>query len=77
MNKTGVGDVQVGGQNINLFPIPILSEIEQTKFKELVQKIINEKEKNKDTTILEEKIEVFVYELYGLTKNEIVFIQSL
>ena len=37
MNKTGVGDVQVGGQNVNLFPIPLLSDFEQEPFIKLVE----------------------------------------
>jgi hypothetical protein len=76
MNKTGVGDVQVGGQNINLFPIPLLSEIEQKPFIELVEKTISKKEKNEDTSALETKIENLVYELYGLSEDEIKFIQN-
>ena len=76
MNKTGVGDVQVGGQNVNLFPIPLLSETEQKPFVDLVEKIIKEKEQNKDTSILEKKIQNLVNELYGFTKKETDFIES-
>ncbi|MRX46405.1 TaqI-like C-terminal specificity domain-containing protein [Pedobacter puniceum] len=76
MNKTGVGDVQVGGQNVNMFPIPIISEIEQKSFIKLVNEIIVKKKKNEDTRILESKIEVLVSNLYKLTNEEFNFIQS-
>lgn len=76
MNKTGVGDVQVGGQNLNLFPVPLISENEQKPFVELVGKILMEKKKNKNTSALEKKIEDLVNQLYGLTEEESKFIES-
>ena len=41
MNKTGVGDVQVGGQNIATFPIPFYdaNKIELIELAELANKI--------------------------------------
>jgi len=77
MNKTGVGDVQVGGQNINLFPVPLLSKNEQKTFIELAQKIIAKKEIHEDTTELELIVENLVYELYKLTALEADFLSSL
>ena len=43
MNKTGVGDVQVGGQNIATFPIPFYdaNKIELIELAELANSIIN------------------------------------
>jgi adenine-specific DNA-methyltransferase len=75
MNKTGVGDVQVGGQNLNLFPIPLLPEGEQKPFIKMVGEIITAKENNLDTTILESQMENLVCGLYRLTKEEVAFIQ--
>jgi hypothetical protein len=76
MNKTGVGDIQIGGQNINLFPIPILSECEKMTFIELVKKIKNETEKNKSTIFIETKIDNLIYETYGFSDEERDFIIS-
>ena len=75
MNKTGVGDMQIGAQNVNLFPIPKLSPSEQKPFIDIVERILIEKNNNKDSTILEIKIEKLVYRLYGLTDEEINFIE--
>jgi hypothetical protein len=76
MNKTGVGDMQVGAQNVNLFPIPKLSELEQKTITNLVKKIILEKKNNKNISVIESKIENLVYMLYGLTDEEIQFIET-
>ena len=75
MNKTGVGDMQVGAQNVLLFPIPKLSIQEQKKYIDLVAKITEGKEKNEITINFEKEIENNVYQLYGLTHEEIEFIE--
>lgn len=75
MNKTGVGDMQVGAQNVTLFPIPVISMQEQKKYKDLVEKVIHYKEKNQITIELEKEIENNIYQLYGLTREEIEFIE--
>jgi hypothetical protein len=77
MNKTGVGDVQVGGQNIILFPIPLLSDLQQIPFNKLVEEISNRQRKKDDTSDIEHKIEKLVYQLYCLKEEEIDFIESL
>ncbi|MDU1892359.1 MAG: TaqI-like C-terminal specificity domain-containing protein [Dysgonomonas sp.] len=76
MNKTGVGDVQVGGQNVNLFPIPLLSDSEQEPFIKLVKEILIKKEKNENTILLEAKIDNLIYDMYKLSEEEILFISS-
>ena len=76
MNKTGVGDVQVGGQNVNLFPIPLLSDFEQEPFIKLVEEMLIKKEKNENTTVLETIIDNLIYAMYGLSEEEIQFISS-
>ena len=76
MNKTGVGDVQVGGQNVNLFPIPLLPENEQKPFIELVNKITTDKD-GKNTDVLETEIDNLIYRMYCFTDEEITFIDSL
>lgn len=75
MNKTGIGDMQVGAQNVILFPIPHLSESEQKPCVDIVERILIGKKNNESTTILEMNIEKLVYGLYGLTDEEINFIE--
>ena len=76
MNKTGVGDMQVGAQNVNLFPIPQLSESKQKPLIELVEKILLKKRNNENSKEIEFKLEKLIYELYNLTQEEINFIES-
>ena len=64
MNKTGVGDMQIGAQNIVIFPIPM----PQAKY----EKIIIDLFKNKEY----QKIEQIIYELYGFSEEEIKFIEN-
>ena len=65
MNKTGVGDMQVGAQNISLFPIPIPKA-------QYEQEIIN---------LLKisdyQKVEKLINEIYHLSEEEIIFIEKL
>lgn len=76
MNKTGVGDVQVGGQNVNLFPIPNLTDKEQEPFTELIDQILIKKRQDKNILDLEQKIENLVYAMYGIITEEIKVIES-
>ena len=65
MNKTGVGDMQVGAQNISLFPIPIPKA-------QYEQEIVN---------LLKisdyQKVEKLINEIYQLSEEEIIFIEKL
>ena len=65
MNKTGVGDMQVGAQNISLFPIPMPKA-------QYEQEIIN---------LLKisdyQKVEKLINEIYQLSEEEIIFIEKL
>ena len=76
MNKTGVGDVQVGGQNLMLFPIPIISKSEQELFIQLLDKLLNEREKKANISIIETEINKTIYKLYNLDIDEINFIEN-
>src|SRR5690606_12029746 len=74
MNKTGIGDMQVGAQNVNLFPIPIPLAIYEKKLNELIEKIsTNEDETRKQT---ENQITEIIYQVYQLTNEEIEFIEQ-
>jgi hypothetical protein len=57
-------------------PIPKLSEEEQLPFEQLVEQILALKEQGKDTTDLENQIDQLVYQLYGLTEEEIKIIEN-
>ncbi len=60
------------------FPIPLLSEAEQIPFINLVDQILSAKKENPaaDTKELEKQIDDKVYELYGLTKEEIEIVEG-
>jgi len=75
MNKTGVGDMQIGAQNLILFPIPILNDIEQKPFLKLLEEILKRKSLNEDIKSLEETANILIYKMYGLTQEEIDFIE--
>lgn len=75
MNKTGVGDMQIGAQNLNIFPIPIINEYEQIHFQNIVNKIVIAKENRLSTADFEAEIEMMVYKMYNLTQDEIDFIE--
>lgn len=63
-NKTGVGDMQVGAQNINIIPIP-----QHPTEKEAIGRLVDSFVVNSDQIILE-KIESLVCEAYGLSCEE-------
>jgi hypothetical protein len=62
---------------INPFPLPKIENIEDTKpFEILVDKIMELKEKNEETKELENQIDEMVYELYGLSEDEIKVVEG-
>ena len=60
------------------FPIKIISEARQLSFINLVDKILTAKKSNPqaDTTAIETEIDQLVYELYGLTDEEIQIVEE-
>lgn len=75
--------VQLGEKAVRMFsiyveniPIPPLSEAEQAPFVALVEQILAKKAKGEDTQDLENQIDQLVYELYGLTEEEIKIIEN-
>ena len=70
MNKTGVGDVQVGAQNIILFPIPPTIDDEVV---EIVEQLLSTSANSNLKRILSEHI----YAIYGLGIEEISYLESL
>ncbi len=64
MNKTGVGDMQVGAQNINILPIPKHSQEKQT-----LCEYVNSIHNNIDHVIMD-KIESLVCKIFGFSETE-------
>ena len=64
MNKTGVGDMQVGAQNINILPIPKYSQDKQTLC-EYVNTI-----HNNNSPIILNKIESIICKIFGFSEIE-------
>jgi len=77
MNKTGMGDMQVGAQNVIQFPLPLVNKLIEETFTNIVNEIFNNKKAKIDTSLLEKKLEKKVYDLYKLDNSEISFIESL
>jgi len=65
-------------QYVEKVPIPKISVNEQKPFEDLADKILTAKKANPqaDTTVLEAEIDQLVYELYGLTKEEIQIVEE-
>lgn len=81
MNKTGVGDMQLGAQNLNIIPIPKITKSNKPttdKIIALTEEILSLKESNPkaDTQELESQIDSLVYTLYNLTDEEIAIIEG-
>lgn len=72
------GYIEVKPQYFEQIPIPDIDDISQLKLTEFAEKAIQEKINNQlaDTTALEAQIDQLVYELYGLTDEEIKIIEN-
>ncbi|MDI9355178.1 MAG: hypothetical protein QM532_03240 [Cyanobium sp. MAG06] len=62
-------------------PIPLITPSNQqivNKIESLVQNILDQKAKDKDTNTkdLEKEIDTLVYEMYGLTEEEVKIIEN-
>jgi hypothetical protein len=73
---TGMGTNRWKKYKIELLPIKDLSSLEQIPFINLVNQIISDKklEPLADTTHLEAQIDLLVYQLYGLTYEEVLLV---
>lgn len=65
-------------QSSDYIPLKTPSESQQKSFIDLVDKIFSAKQKNPnaDTSTLERQIDIMVYELYGLTPDEIAIVED-
>ena len=68
----------VNGYEVEDFPMPKVNEKQKQTIISLVDKILNMKRSNPstNTSALEREIDILVYELYGLTAEEIVVIEG-
>ena len=53
-----------------------ISQLEKYEIIQLVEQILDKKEREEDTTDLEAQIDQLVYELYDLSEEEIKIIES-
>ena len=70
MNKTGVGDAQVGAQNIMLFPVPAIVNEEIERY---VNLLLNDPVNEEMKLRLAKQI----YAVYDLSEDEISFLEGL
>jgi len=63
-------------ENIKKINIPIPSKLVSKQITKLVDIILAKKEKGEDTKIEENTIDRIVYELYGLTEEEIKIVEG-
>ncbi len=71
-------NTHVSSGQLNSLPFRVLSETQQKPFLNLVTKILSMKKVNPDadTSALETQIDQMVYELYGLTPEEIMVVEG-
>ncbi|MCZ2131132.1 MAG: Eco57I restriction-modification methylase domain-containing protein [Bacteroidia bacterium] len=76
--KTGTGDLIISVQALNPLRIPIPTNEQENEICTLLDKIIEFKNQNPsaDTTDLENQIDQLVYNLYGLTEEEIKIVEN-
>jgi len=72
------GYIEVKPQYFEQIPIPIIDAKTQAKLTEFTEKAIQEKNNNQQANItaLESEIDQLVYQLYGLTEEEIAIIEN-
>ena len=74
--SSGMGTNRWLKYKIELLPIKDISTKEQLPYIELVDKVIDGKKENANTSLLEERIDALVYKLYNLTADEIKIIED-
>ena len=72
------GDYHITPEHIRNIPIPSASTAQQQPIIDLVDQILDKKnsDPNSDTSELEHKIDLLVYDLYGLTADEIAIVEG-
>lgn len=72
--KTVFSEIQA--RSVKELPIPFLSDNQQKEIKSIATKIIDLKKSNSDTTELVNEIDQLVYQIYGLTEQEIKIVEE-
>ena len=75
--RTGMGDLIISVQALEPIPIPEIPPQTQRPFTTLVNTIIRKKEAGEETTAEETEIDRLVYDLYGLTDDEIRMVNGI
>lgn len=65
---------EIQARSVGELPIKLISPEEQSIFIAIVDRIINEKKGNNDTSMGEREIDRLVYHLYGLTYDEVLIV---
>ena len=72
------GNSKIGQKsNFLKLPVPILSCEQQKSFDKLVEIVLDGKIECKDTQMVEHEIDLLVYQLYNLTKEEIAVVEKI
>ncbi len=74
--KTGMGDLIISVQALEPVLVYYPEEDEQKKIERIVDKIIEKKKLNQDTTALENEIDIMIYKLYNLTYEEVEIVDQ-
>lgn len=61
---------------VEKLPIPVIDNSEQSKFGELVDKLLELKKQHQDISAIENEINIAVYSLYNLTDDEIDYLEQ-
>lgn len=69
--KTGTGDLLVSVQAVEPIKIPIVSNEQNLKFKELLTKLLNNNSKEN-----ENEISRMIFDLYNLSHEERIYVKS-
>lgn len=75
-NTSGMGTTRWINIYVKEFPIPSISFDAQQSFINIVNEILESKKHGKDTSALEDQLDRMVYELYGLTEEEIGIVEG-
>ena len=78
LRKGNKATPHIGVKGLNNIPVPLLNDNEQKPFIKLVNEILITKKSNPqaDTTSLETQINQLVYDMYGLTDEDIQIVEE-
>ncbi len=76
--KTGTGDLIVSVQAVEPLFVPVPSRIQEKEIVDLIKLILDDEtlNSNANISVIKKKIDQLVYQLYGFTQKEIVFIEK-